>query len=81
MAQSRKKVDFEKNLESLETIVRQLEEGELSLEQSLKIFEKGVNLTRDCQAALVAAEQRVQILTDRDNGAETEDFSPGTKLE
>ena len=46
----------------LEQIVEQLEGGELSLEKSLAQFEKGVNLSRVCQAALTEAEQKVQIL-------------------
>jgi exodeoxyribonuclease VII small subunit len=44
--------DFEKSLDELETLVRNLEQGELSLEQSLTAFERGVKLTRTCQQAL-----------------------------
>ena len=58
-----KKIDLEKTLQELENIVETLEDGELSLEQSLKHFEKGVKLSRECQAALKDAEQKVQILT------------------
>lgn len=54
--------DFEKTLADLETLVSSMEEGELSLEDSLKAFEKGIKLTRDCQTALQVAEQKVQIL-------------------
>jgi exodeoxyribonuclease VII small subunit len=54
--------DLEKSLTELEDIVQQLEEGDLPLEKALKQFEKGVKLSRDCQAALRAAEQRVQVL-------------------
>jgi len=54
--------DLEKTLQELESIVEQLEEGDLPLEKALKQFEKGVQLSRDCQTALRAAEQRVQIL-------------------
>ena len=54
--------DFEKTLVDLETLVSSMEEGELSLEDSLKAFEKGIKLTRDCQTALQVAEQKVQIL-------------------
>ncbi len=67
-----KKIDLEKTLQELETIVETLEDGDLSLEQSLKHFEKGVKLSRDCQTALKEAEQKVQILTD----GELKDFSP-----
>ena len=56
--------DLEKSLTELEDIVQQLEEGELPLEKALRQFEKGVILSRDCQSALRAAEQRVQVLMD-----------------
>ena len=55
--------NFEAALQELESIVKSMEEGNLSLEESLKYFEKGVTLTRQCQAALKQAEQKVQILT------------------
>lgn len=57
-----KKVDFEKSLDELTQIVETMEKGDLSLEQSLKQFEKGVQLTRQCQSALKEAEQSIQIL-------------------
>ena len=63
--------DFEQALESLEELVSAMEEGELSLEDSLKAFEEGIKLTRDCQTALKNAEQKVKMLTS-DNG-DTED--------
>lgn len=50
-------------MRDLEQVVEQLESGELSLDKSLKEFEKGVKLSRDCQAALTAAEQKVEVLT------------------
>jgi exodeoxyribonuclease VII small subunit len=56
---------FEKNLQALETVVEQLEGGELSLEESLAQFERGVVLARECQRALREAEQKVQILTQK----------------
>ena len=59
-----KNVDLEKSMHELEKIVEDLESGELSLDKSLKQFEKGVKLSRDCQAALSAAEQKVQTLVD-----------------
>ncbi len=64
--------DFEQALENLEKLVSAMEEGELSLEDSLKAFEEGIKLTRDCQTALKNAEQKVKILTS-DNG-DTEDL-------
>ncbi len=61
---------FEDSLAELEQLVSQLEQGELSLEESLKSFERGVNLTRTCQKALQEAEQKVQILINK-NGTQT----------
>jgi len=66
-------LDFESALDALESIVAELESGELSLEASLAAFERGVKLTRRCQAALKTAELRVQVLTE--DGA-LEDFDP-----
>ncbi|NWN92429.1 exodeoxyribonuclease VII small subunit [Marinobacter adhaerens] len=60
--------DFEKSLDELETLVRNLEQGELSLEQSLTAFERGVKLTRACQQALKSAEQRVEQLVQSEDG-------------
>lgn len=69
--------DFEKSLAELEGLVRDLEQGELSLEQSLGAFERGVKLTRECQHALRQAEQRVQQLVEQDDGTlETRPFNP-----
>ena len=68
---SRKRTpDLEKSLTQLEEVVQLLEEGEIPLEEALKQFEKGVKLSRDCQTALKAAEQRIKVLTD----GELEDF-------
>jgi len=64
--------DFEAALEQLEELVASMEDGELSLEDSLKAFEKGIKLTRECQTALKNAEQRVQVLLDE--SGEPEDF-------
>jgi exodeoxyribonuclease VII small subunit len=60
---------FEKSLEELEKLVRDLEHGELTLEQSLATFERGVSLTRECQQALKSAEQRVEILVQNGDGS------------
>lgn len=57
-------VDFEKTLQDLEALVERLEQGELSLEESLREFERGISLTRSCQQALRDAEQRVKTLTE-----------------
>ncbi|MCE7902522.1 MAG: exodeoxyribonuclease VII small subunit [Gammaproteobacteria bacterium PRO9] len=66
-------VDLEKALADLEAIVEQLESGDLSLDKSLKEFERGVRLSRECQGALKAAEQRVQALM----GGELKEFPAG----
>lgn len=69
---SKKKISpsFEETLAELDQLVNRLERGELSLEESLQAFERGVNLTRSCQKALQEAEQKVQILIDK-NGNQT----------
>lgn len=54
---------FEDSLGELEALVERMESGELSLEDSLSAFERGIALTRSCQQALQAAEQKVEILT------------------
>jgi exodeoxyribonuclease VII small subunit len=63
---STKPKTFESSLEELERIVRQLEQGDLTLEKSLELFEQGVSLSRDCQERLNQAERRIEILM-RDN--------------
>ena len=57
--------DFESAIGELETIVQTLEAGDLSLEQSLELFERGVTLSRFCHKQLEDAERRVEILSDR----------------
>ena len=57
-----KNIDFEASLAQLETLVDKMEEGELTLEESLQAFEQGMQLTRDCQTALREAEQKVEVL-------------------
>ncbi|PLY12505.1 MAG: exodeoxyribonuclease VII small subunit [Sedimenticola sp.] len=66
---------FEESLAELEALVDSMENGDLSLEESLKSFERGVELTRTCQQALKQAEQKVQILTGKNDSAELEAFS------
>lgn len=77
MTDNRTQIDLEKSLAELEAIVTQLEAGDLPLEASLRQFERGVGLSRDCQAALKAAEQRVQALM----GEELRDLDPETLQE
>ncbi|MFN3714745.1 MAG: exodeoxyribonuclease VII small subunit [Alcanivoracaceae bacterium] len=54
--------NLEQSLDTLEALVERMESGDLSLEESLQAFEEGVRLTRECQQALRAAEQKVRIL-------------------
>ena len=69
--------DFEQSLTELEALVAKLEHGDVPLEEALKTFERGVALTRQCQTALRAAQQKVEVLLAR-NGEETiEPFSDG----
>ena len=63
MSETKTSVDFEKQLEQLESLVTALESGDLSLEDSMKSFEQGIKVARECQQALKDAEQRVEILT------------------
>ena len=56
---------FEASLKKLEELVDQMEGGELSLEDSLKIFEEGIKLTRECQKALKEVEQKVSLLVEK----------------
>jgi len=69
-----KEAGFEQTLAELEALVASMEAGELPLEEALRSFERGVQLTRECQAALIAAQQRVQVLVQRPEGATVEDF-------
>ena len=66
---------FEEALSELESLVETLEHGELSLEESLKTFERGVKLTRTCQEALKQAEQKIQILSGKDSDEALEPFN------
>ncbi|MEA2080081.1 MAG: exodeoxyribonuclease VII small subunit [Pseudomonadota bacterium] len=71
---SQKIPDFETALAELEALVEKMEQGDLSLDESLKQFERGVQLTRACQQALKEAEQKVQILLEKDGQASLEPF-------
>lgn len=74
MARKKAPLDFEQSLADLQALVERLEGGELSLEDSLTAFEQGIRLTRDCQSALTQAEQKVQILMERDGELEEAPF-------
>ena len=68
-------VDFERSLAELEALVERLEHGDLPLDDALKSFERGVALTRQCQGALKAAQQKVEILLNSSGNAEPEPFT------
>ncbi|HRG51157.1 MAG: exodeoxyribonuclease VII small subunit [Cellvibrionales bacterium] len=67
-------LDLENSLEKLELLVDSLEKGDLSLEESLKAFETGIILTRQCQQTLAAAEQKVQLLVEKNGALKSEPF-------
>jgi exodeoxyribonuclease VII small subunit len=73
--------NFETSLEELERIVRELEQGELTLEKSLELFEQGVKLSRECQERLNQAERRIEILMrDNQGRATVRPFDPESEL-
>ena len=72
-AKQQSEFNFEEALQELERLVSLMEEGELSLEDSMKAFEKGIKLTRECQTALQKAEQKVRILLNE--SGETQAFN------
>jgi exodeoxyribonuclease VII small subunit len=73
----KKPLDLEKSLAELESLVEELERGDLPLEKAMKKFEDGIKLTRNCQTALKEAEQRVEVLLKSAGGDETvEEFRP-----
>jgi exodeoxyribonuclease VII small subunit len=67
--------DFEQALGELEKLVERLERGDLPLDEALKTFERGVELTRHCQSSLKAAQQKVEILLKRSGQTSIEAFS------
>jgi len=77
MARKKAALDFEQSLSELQALVERLESGELPLEESLSAFEQGIRLTRDCQSAQTQAEQKVQILLERDGELEEAPFEAG----
>ena len=70
--------EFEHSLDELEQLVQRMEGGDLSLDDSLKTYERGIALYRNCQTALEQAELRVKLLYDPDAPDEAEDFKPDT---
>lgn len=70
--------DFEQSLDTLEQLVEKMEQGEMSLEESLAAYERGVGLYRRCQTALEQAELRVRLLSDPENPDASEPFDAAT---
>ncbi len=76
-AEPPKKADFERSLTRLEEVVRRLENANLSLDEAMKLFEEGVELSRECQKQLEQAEGRVEVLLKKADGKITaEPFEP-----
>lgn len=68
-------INFEDKLTELETIVGQIEKGQLSLDESLELFEHAITLSRECDIILKSARQKVEKLIDEDKCLKSEDFA------
>jgi len=75
MSRRKSASQFEDAMQELEQLVEQMERGDISLEESLKSFERGIKLTRTCQQALQDAEQKVQILLEKNGQPTLEPFT------
>lgn len=73
-------MSFEESLSELDSLVNQLENGDLDLEDALKKFERGISLARSSQLKLTEAEQRVQILLQDDDQSDLAPFSPESDI-
>ena len=69
-----KEKSFEENIENLENIVTELEKGDLNLDESMKKFEEGMKISRDCTKILEEAEKKITILLEKDGETAEEDF-------
>lgn len=77
-----RKADFERSLARLEEVVQRLESPNLSLDEAMKLFEEGVQLSRECQKQLAEAEARVEILLKKADGKlVAENFAPASEEE
>lgn len=70
----KKSIDFEQSLSTLENLVDRMEQGDMTLEESLQAFETGIALTRECQSRLAAAEQQVSKLVEQQGDIKLEPF-------
>ena len=75
MAKEKKDISFEGKIKRLEEIVGKIESSDIELEDSIKLFEEGVKLSKDCQGSLDAAEQKVKVLVSDAGGKELKDFN------
>lgn len=75
MPPKKKGVDFEQSLSTLESLVSRMEQGDMTLEESLQAFETGIALTRECQTRLAAAEQQVSKLIEQQGTTSLEPFA------
>ncbi|MGD0958712.1 MAG: exodeoxyribonuclease VII small subunit [Methylomonas sp.] len=75
MSRKKSPSQFEDAMKELEKLVEQMEQGDISLDESLKAFERGIHLTRTCQQALQDAEQKVQILLEKNGQHTSEPFN------
>lgn len=79
MAEKKSRVaDFEKSLAELEALVEKMESGDLPLEESMKQFERGIQLARACQAQLKQAELKIQKLVQKNGDEQLEDLAGDT---
>jgi exodeoxyribonuclease VII small subunit len=76
MSEPEKPATFEAGLDELESVVKELETGELPLERALELFEKGMKLSAACRTQLEAAETRVEILTRKGDKVQPEPWNP-----
>lgn len=76
MSKKNHAINFEETLAELEALVEKMEDGELSLEESLQHFERGIALAGACREALAKAEQKVRILLEKEGKAALEPFNP-----
>lgn len=67
-------MNFEENVEQLEKIVQELEKGDLNLDESIKKFEEGMNLSKKCNEILEEAEKKITVLIKKNDGLQEENF-------
>lgn len=73
---SKKEENFEELITKLEEITNKLEKEQLSLDESVKLFEEGIEISKKCNSKLEDAEKRITILINEDNEIKEENFSP-----